>query len=129
MNAFSHEHFHAPAQPAAMARDLLGGVPATRPPFALHKALSAMDGRGPLSLADASWPAGASVAAHAHPGEDELVVVLSGEIEITLGDRTLRRGPGSSIFIPRGTEHALRAVTEARTMAILTRQSLETPAA
>lgn len=128
MNALSRHHFHVPAQPAAMARDLLGGGVPSRAPFALHRALSALDGQGPLSLADASWPAGATVAPHVHAGEDELIVVLSGEIELTLGGRTLRRGAGSSAFVPRGTEHGLRAVTEARTMAILARQSLETVA-
>jgi quercetin dioxygenase-like cupin family protein len=123
MNAVSRDQFHVPSQPAAMARDLLGREAATCPPFALHRALSSLDGQGPLSLADASWPAGSSVPAHVHQGEDELLIVLSGEVELTMGGRTLRRGTGSSAFIPRGTEHSLRAVTPARTMAVLTRDA------
>ncbi len=123
MNAFSREQFHVPSQPAGMARDLLGREATTCPPFALHRALSSLDGQGPLSLADASWPAGSSIPAHVHACEDELLIVLSGEVELILGGRILRRGTGSSAFIPRGTEHSLRAITQARTMAVLTRDA------
>jgi quercetin dioxygenase-like cupin family protein len=94
---------------------------------AYHTTLSALDTRGPLSLVDSTWPAGTRIARHVHPDEDELVVVLSGEIELCVGGLTVRRGPGTSVFIPRGVEHGARAVTEARHVAILSRECLSAP--
>lgn len=112
-----------------MARDLSGRERAAPSAVTYHTTLSALDTRGPLGLLDSTAPAGTVMPAHSHPAEDEIVIVLSGEIELRLGGRVLRRGAGGSAFIPRGTEHSVRALTEARTIAILTRHSLESPAA
>jgi mannose-6-phosphate isomerase-like protein (cupin superfamily) len=48
-----------------------------------------------------------SVAAHYHENHSEVVYVLEGEGEMTLGDlkRTIR--PGDYIYIPKGTPHAV----------------------
>lgn len=129
MNAMSPTLSVPAALPAAMARDLLGATGPARFPIAHHTALSSLDTRGPLSLLDSTAPAGAAFAAHIHPAEDEILIVLSGELELCLGQRTLRCRAGTSTFIPRGTEHSVRALTEVRTIAILTRQSLEAQAA
>ena len=115
-----------PALPRAMARDLLGGDGHAPSPVTTHTTLSSLDTRGPISLLDSTAPAGFVVATHSHPAEDEIIVVLSGEIEVRVGGRRLLRTAGASVFIPRGTEHQVRAVTEARTIAMLTRGSLGT---
>lgn len=117
----------APAQREAMARDLLGFASLAASPAAYHTALSSHDTGGSLSVCDATWAAGSGAQAHAHAAEDELFVVLSGEVELTLGGRRFRRGPGEPAFIPRGTEHAFVAVSEARVLALLTRHALEAP--
>ncbi len=41
---------------------------------------------------------------HAH-SIDEWFYVLDGELEMTVGDKTLTAGAGRSVYIPRGTAH------------------------
>lgn len=129
MNAISFVRPACPAQSIAqaMARDVMGFAAPSGPAVTYHTMLSSRDTGGPLGVSDATWPAGTGAPAHRHAAEDELLIVLSGEIEMTLSGRAFRRGPGEPAFIPRGTLHGFRAVTEARVLAILTRQSLDAP--
>ena len=117
----------APAHREAMARDLLGFAALGAAPATYHTTLSSRDCGGPLSVADATWAAGSGARSHAHMAEDEHFIVLAGEVELTIAGRRFRRRAGEPAFIPRGTEHAFVAVTEARVLAILSRHSLEAP--
>jgi quercetin dioxygenase-like cupin family protein len=47
---------------------------------------------------------GAVFPSHAHP-EEQMTVVLSGRITITIGDRTVTLGPGEVATIPGGVPH------------------------
>lgn len=127
MNALSQDLF-VPDFREAMARDLLGGIPM---PSAItyHALLPALDTGAPVSLADCAWPEGHHIRAHRHADEDEMVVVLSGLLEMRVGDQVLRLGAGRSAFVRRGTEHEVRALTATRHVAILTRRSPEAPPA
>lgn len=127
MNALVRELPRAPAHKDAMARDLLGFAALPPAAVAWHTALSSRDTGGSLSIADATWAAGSGAQSHSHVAEDEVFIVLSGEVELTLSGRRFRRAAGESTFIPRGTEHAFRALSEARVLAILTRQRLDVP--
>jgi mannose-6-phosphate isomerase-like protein (cupin superfamily) len=42
---------------------------------------------------------------HHHEAEDELFLVLHGQLRMELRDRTVDVGPGEFIIIPRGVEH------------------------
>jgi len=42
---------------------------------------------------------------HHHADEDELFLVLAGELEIELRDRTVSLAPGELFIVPRGVEH------------------------
>lgn len=42
---------------------------------------------------------------HHHAEEDELFLVLAGELEIHLRDRVVQLGPGELFIVPRGVEH------------------------
>jgi mannose-6-phosphate isomerase-like protein (cupin superfamily) len=44
---------------------------------------------------------------HTHP-INEVIVILAGVPEVTLGDDTRELGPGSDVFIPAGTLHRTR---------------------
>ena len=44
---------------------------------------------------------------HTHP-ISEVIVILEGSPEVTLGDATQVVGPGTVVFIPAGTPHATR---------------------
>jgi len=47
---------------------------------------------------------------HKHP-PNEVIVILEGDPEITLGDETREVGPGTVVFIPAGTPHSTRNAT------------------
>ncbi|WP_210527246.1 cupin domain-containing protein [Rubellimicrobium arenae] len=122
MNAISHD-FPVPSLPAAMARDLMGAAMFPTPSIRYHTMLSSHD-TGALSVLDSTTPAEACIPPHVHDDRDELCVILSGILEFRMAGRILRRRAGESIFIPRGIEHEVRAVTEARHIALLSRTSL-----
>jgi quercetin dioxygenase-like cupin family protein len=61
----------------------------------------------------AHFDAGKSNAEHTHPNCEEIVYVLAGEVEHTLGDqRTLLRA-GDLIVVPRGVAHRLMNTSDA----------------
>ena len=47
-------------------------------------------------------------AAHAHPGQDKLYVVLEGEAEIQVGDESAAVSAGAAAFAPSGVLHSIR---------------------
>ncbi len=55
---------------------------------------------------------------HAHDDTDEAFLVLDGEIEIELRDRTLHLGTGDLAVIPAGVEHRPRAAAPASILLI-----------
>jgi mannose-6-phosphate isomerase-like protein (cupin superfamily) len=42
---------------------------------------------------------------HSHEDTDDLFLVLDGELDIELRDRTITLGPGELFVVPRGVEH------------------------
>jgi dimethylaniline monooxygenase (N-oxide forming) len=55
---------------------------------------------------------------HSHPDTDDFFLVLEGELEIELRDRTVRVGKGELFVVPRGVEHRPRAGEEAHILLI-----------
>jgi mannose-6-phosphate isomerase-like protein (cupin superfamily) len=55
---------------------------------------------------------------HSHPETDDVFLVLEGELEIELRDRTVRLGKGDLYVVPRGVEHRPRAASEAHVLLI-----------
>ena len=53
---------------------------------------------------------GGDVPPHVHPEQEERFLLLSGEMEFTLGRERRRLGPGQSVVVPPGTRHAFRNV-------------------
>ena len=47
---------------------------------------------------------------HHHPNSDEVLLLLEGELEHSLGDEMYRLTPGVAIHIPQGIEHDARNV-------------------
>jgi quercetin dioxygenase-like cupin family protein len=47
---------------------------------------------------------------HTHP-INEVIVILEGDPEVTLGDESRSVGPGGVVFIPAGTPHSTRNAT------------------
>jgi len=69
-----------------------------------HKVKSE-DTNGVFSVIEIVSPPGKGVSLHVHEREDELVYLLDGEIEVTLGDQTMTVVPGVMALLPRGVPH------------------------
>ncbi len=77
----------------------------------IHKVKS-RDTNNVFSVIQIVTPPGKGVAAHVHENEDELVYVLQGEIEVSLGDQTMLAVPGVTALLPRGISHGFTNVGE-----------------
>jgi quercetin dioxygenase-like cupin family protein len=60
---------------------------------------------GQLSVFRATMPRGFSPPRHIHAREDEVFLVLDGEVCFDLDGRRRLAGPGTSIYMPRGVPH------------------------
>ncbi len=85
------------------------------------------DGREPLSLFSGvsmhsiggeqvllcrvSYDPGATVARHSHEHTEQVMYVVDGELEMTVGSETRRLGAGDVVVINRGVEHELHSDT------------------
>jgi quercetin dioxygenase-like cupin family protein len=70
----------------------------------LHKIKSSAT-NGVFSVMEFVTPPGKGVALHVHEREDELVYLLEGEIEVTLGNQKMKAVPGVMALLPRGVPH------------------------
>jgi len=75
----------------------------------IHKVSSA-DTNNVFSVIEIVTPPGKGVALHVHEKEDELVYLLQGEIEVTLGDQSMKAVPGVMALLPRGIPHGFTNV-------------------
>ena len=55
---------------------------------------------------------------HSHPDTDDFFLVLEGDLEIELRDRTVQLRKGDLFVVPRGVEHRPRARKEAHILLI-----------
>ncbi len=56
---------------------------------------------------------------HQHDDEDELIIVLEGEIAFQTGDREITASAGASAFLPHGVPHCFQVLSdEARFLAV-----------
>src|SRR5438045_9022060 len=74
-----------------------------------HKVKS-KDTNGVFSVMEFVTPPGKGVALHVHEREDDLVYLLEGEIEVTLGEQKMKAVPGVMALLPRGIPHAFTNV-------------------
>ncbi|MCB8823275.1 cupin domain-containing protein [Microvirga rosea] len=74
---------------------------------------TAADTEGLFSLVEATTAPGQGVPPHTQRDDSEAFYVLEGEYEFFLGTAATIRGPGSFVYIPRGTPHGFRNVGNA----------------
>src|SRR5215475_14948125 len=74
-----------------------------------HK-IKSKDTNGVFSVLEFVTPSGKGVALHVHEREDELVYLLEGEIEVTLGNQKMKAVPGVMALLPRGIPHGFTNV-------------------
>ena len=77
---------------------------------------------GAMSITDSVSPPGSGPPRHIHHDADEAFIMLTGDSEFWLDGERFARGPGQTAFVPRGTEHTFRVVSDvpARHLVILT---------
>jgi quercetin dioxygenase-like cupin family protein len=61
-----------------------------------------------LTVGLASVPAGSGPPPHVHYGEDELFLILEGEYRIYLDGDWTTVGPGTVVYLPRGSVHTFQ---------------------
>jgi mannose-6-phosphate isomerase-like protein (cupin superfamily) len=76
-----------------------------------HKVPSHKTG-GAYALFEVATQPGSGPPPHIHHREDESFYVMEGEYEFLIEGRTVRVGPGSLLYLPKGTLHAHRGVGE-----------------
>jgi len=73
-----------------------------------------------VEIFDTKGPADAGPPPHTHAWE-EIYVVLSGELDVTVAGKTTRLTPGGYAHVPSGTPHSYQNVTEAHFLTIVTK--------
>lgn len=70
----------------------------------VHK-VNSKDTNGVFSVIEIVTPPNGGIDVHVHENEDELVFLLEGVIEVTLGDQKMKAVPGIMALLPRGIPH------------------------
>ncbi|HEX3785965.1 MAG TPA: cupin domain-containing protein [Pseudonocardiaceae bacterium] len=70
---------------------------------------------GTLGFIDAWVPPGNGPVAHVHNSSDESFYIISGALEILNGTETFVAEAGDFVFVPRGTRHRFRNLTDEQT--------------
>ena len=76
------------------------------------------DTEGRVAVMEQEAPAGLTVPAHTHDGEDEMFYVLSGELAGFCGDERWTASAGAFLFLPRDVEHGFEVVGDAPARAL-----------
>jgi quercetin dioxygenase-like cupin family protein len=71
---------------------------------------------GAMSVFRATCPEGFGPPRHIHTREDEVFLVLDGDVTFEVAGRRQLAGPGTSVWMPRGVPHAFRIESEIATM-------------
>ena len=63
---------------------------------------------GAMSIVDSLSPVGSGPPRHVHEREDETFILLSGRCRFWLEGEKFEKGPGATVFVPRGKEHTFQ---------------------
>ena len=76
---------------------------------------------GAFSVVEFISPPGTGVGTHVHEREDELVYLLQGQVEVTLGNQRMTVPAGACALLPRGIPHGYvnTGTTPSRLLAVL----------
>jgi quercetin dioxygenase-like cupin family protein len=66
--------------------------------------------RDKLSFFEGILAPGSGVPPHIHEQQEEAFYVLEGTFSFRIGDKTMTSGPGSFVFVPRGTLHSFQNI-------------------
>ncbi len=60
-------------------------------------------------LCRVTYEPGTTVRRHSHEHTEQLMAIVDGDVEMTIGDETRSLGPGDVAVVNRGVEHELRS--------------------
>ena len=81
---------------------------------------------GQLAVFQATVPAGFSPPRHIHTREDEVFLILEGEVWFDLDSERRLAGPGAAVYMPRGVPHTFRVKSPlARMLGVMTPGAFE----
>lgn len=69
---------------------------------------------------EAIVPSGGGPPPHVHSREDESFYLVSGNLELLVGDQTYKAKAGDFIFVPRGTVHTFKNIGEGTAVQLVT---------
>ncbi len=81
-------------------------------PEGLTVKASGQETGGAIGFLEGTSPPGIGPPRHIHHACDEIFYILDGEFEFAFGEELVRATPGTVVFIPRGTVHAPKVVSE-----------------
>jgi quercetin dioxygenase-like cupin family protein len=115
-----------PTQLPALS-DSSDGVTFTMLGASIRLIARAIDTDGRFAVFEQTTPAGWGPPRHVHANEDEIVYVLDGSYEVSLGDERRTVSAGGCAILPRGIPHGFRNVgrTPARFVCVVTPGGLE----
>lgn len=87
--------------------------------------LTSNDTGGQYALLHAEADADVGPPYHMHSREDEMFLVLEGEIEFTVDGQKIMAGPGDRVWAPRNVPHTFRTLTKARFENVVTGSNFE----
>jgi mannose-6-phosphate isomerase-like protein (cupin superfamily) len=74
-----------------------------------HRTLNVKAERGEYEITEMDCsPEFGPVEPHVHDDHTDSFYVLDGEVEFTIGDKTVRAGPGTFVAVPAGVHHGFR---------------------
>ncbi|MGP1394929.1 MAG: dimethylsulfonioproprionate lyase family protein [Inquilinaceae bacterium] len=84
--------------------------------------LKTADTGGAMSIVDSVSPPHSGPPRHIHHDADETFVMLTGDAEFWMEGEWFAKGPGGTMFVPRGREHTFRIIGDkpSRHLVILT---------
>lgn len=85
----------------------------------IHK-VNSKDTNGVFAVLEIVTPPGGGIDLHLHEREDEFVSLIEGEIEVTLGDQTMKAVPGVMALLPRGIPHGFTNIGSTDSKIIVT---------
>ncbi|NAY91090.1 cupin domain-containing protein [Muricauda sp. JGD-17] len=81
--------------------------------------LTGEDTNGQYTLIEQNNQPGIGIPPHVHENEDEVFQVLSGQVEMSVGNNTTTLQAGDLIFCPKGVPHSWKVVGEENARAML----------
>jgi quercetin dioxygenase-like cupin family protein len=80
-----------------------------------------------MSVVEFFAPRGLGPPLHRHEAEDELFVVLEGDLRFRVGDDEVTGGTGSLAFLPRSLPHGFQVISATARFVVVTASATTTP--